>query len=114
MLIFPKDCLRDPKFYFKDLVSSEALEPPKDISMPFGVFLKGKFRSGETQDPEKLVLVVRIPYLGPEQISLSEPSESWSLSGFTSQVVAEHMDNPLMDDALPVHQAIFVVLNNGL
>ena len=88
---------------------------PNDSLIPsFGVFLKGKFRAEDNGDPEESVLVVRIPYLRPERISPSGSQESWSLSEFISQAVAGLEDNPLGDDELSVHQAIFVTLNNGL
>ena len=92
------------------------MEVSEDRSIPpFGVFLKGDFRAGNSQDPERSVLVVRIPYLGsPVSRQSSETQESWSLSKFISQSVTGLRVYPLDDDELSVHQAIFVVLNNGL
>ena len=82
---------------------------------PFGVFLEGNVRAGSNRDPEESVLVVRIPYLGVKtQLESSEPRESWNLSDFVSQLATGRRDNPVEDGELSVHQAIFVVLNNGL
>ena len=88
---------------------------------PFGVFLKGKFPDKDNQDPEDnqdpvgSVLVVRIPYLGEKkQPESSEPQESWRLSKFISLVLKESEANALEDDGLRVHEAMFVVLSNGL
>lgn len=60
------------------------------------------------------MLVLRIPYIGREPRESSEAQESWGLSDFVSQVLAGLKDSPLEDDELSVHQAIFVVLSDGL
>ena len=111
--------MRNPGFHFTNLVHQDVGVPGNNLIPHFGVFLRGNFGAGNDQDPERSVLVVRIPYLRPKRISppespeSSEAQESWSLSKFISQSVTGLKDYPL-DDELSVHQAIFAVLNNGL
>jgi hypothetical protein len=79
---------------------------------PFsGVFLAGDVGP---RNSEQSALLVRIPYLGSKRTVIGSPGESRDLSEYRSMVASGLSHDDSGAAKIPVHEALFIVFNNGL